>query len=119
MLGDDADGNVCRRGVAVSLSRERLDVLAERLEEVRAIGVARDALEHLRDPLEARAGVDVLLRQGAKRAVGLPGVLLEHEVPDLEVPTAVLPRVAIVIGDAGLRTIVDEYLAVRPAEPGR
>src|SRR5207302_1016712 len=52
-------------------------------------------------------------------AVGLAVVLLEDEVPDLQVASAALPGIAVVLGNARLRTLVDEHLAVRSAEAGR
>src|SRR4029077_7337643 len=52
-------------------------------------------------------------------SIGLAVVLLEDEVPDLEPPTAALARVAVVLRDAGLGTLVDEHLAVGATQPGR
>src|SRR5882762_7526675 len=119
MFGHDADRHVGVPVVAVPLSRERLDLLYERLEEIGAVGVARDALQHLRQALETRAGVDVPFGERGQRAVGLAVVLLEHEVPDLEPTAAVLAGVAGVRRDARLWTLVDEDLAIRTAESGR
>ena len=119
VLGHDAYRHVGRRRGAVLLSRERLDLLHERLEHVAAINVAGYTLKHLRQPLETRAGVDVLLRERNERAVGLAVVLLEDKVPDLEVPPAVLGRAALVLGHTGLRTSIEKDLAVRAREPGQ
>src|SRR5205823_8231474 len=59
------------------------------------------------------------LRQWDEGAV-LPSVVrLEDEVPDLEVPSAVLTRVALVRPRARLRSAVHEDLAARTAEPRR
>jgi hypothetical protein len=71
-----------------------------------------DALQQVRHPLEAQAGVDVLGRQLAQDRVVLLGtalpadVLHEHEVPELHVAVAGLP---VTVG-AELRTAVDENL---------
>src|SRR5258706_1204910 len=119
VLGDDADREIRVLRRVVRLPRQRFDLLDQRLEEVGAVGVARDALKHLGHALEARAGVDVLLRKRDERSVRFAIVLLEDEVPDLDVPPAVLAWVALVRADAGLRSLVDEDLAVRAAETGR
>src|SRR5207245_9270511 len=119
VLRDDPDGHVGRAIVAVRLSRERLELLDERLEEIRAVRVAGNALQNLSDALEARACVDVLFREGHERTVGLAVVLLKDEVPDLEPSPAVLGGTAVMLGDARLRAVVDEDLAVRSAKTGR
>ena len=72
------------------------------------------------DPVRASS----LRMSGRKRSVlnvsVTPAVvLLEDEVPDLQVSSAALPGVALVLGNARLRTLVDEHLAVRSAEAGR
>src|SRR5882762_5295047 len=119
MLRDDADRDIGRRALTVLLARERLDLLHERLEDIGAIHIAGGALQHLHDPLETGAGVDVLLRERHERAIRFAVVLLEHKVPDLEVATAVLSGIAVVLGHARLRPVVDEDLAVGSAESGR
>src|SRR5205823_11255806 len=119
VLRDDADRDISRRALTVLLARERLDLLHERLKDIRAIHIAGGALKNLHDPLETGAGVDVLLWERHERAIRFAVVLLEHEVPDLEVAAAVLSRIAVVLGHARLRPVVDEDLAVGPAEPGR
>ena len=96
VLGDDTDRNIGVAVAAVRLPRKGFDLLHEGLEEVRPVHVARHALKHLCDPLEPRAGVDVLLRQRHERPVCLAIVLLEDEVPDLDIAAAVLAGVAVV-----------------------
>ena len=118
VLRDDADREVGVLRRAVRPARELLDLLHQGLEQVGAIGVAGDALEHLREALESHASVDVLLRQRDERPVGLALVLLEHVVPDLDVAPAVLARVALVRRHAGLRALIDEHLAVGSVEAG-
>ena len=118
MLGDHAHRNVARGVVAVLRPGERLDLPHERLEQI-GLERVRDALEDLRRPLETGPGVDVPLREGHERAVGLAVVGLEHEVPDLEVPAALLAGIALVRWHARLRAAIDEDLTARPAEAGR
>src|SRR2546423_8226449 len=103
VLGDDANRNIGRHAVSVFLPRERLDLLDERLEHVGPIDIAGNPLKDLGDALETRSRVDVLLRQRNERAVRLAIVLLEHEVPDLEVSAAVFGRTALVLRYTGLR----------------
>src|SRR6267142_1287632 len=119
MLRHDADRDIGRRALSVLLARERLNLLHQRLKDIRAVHVAGGALKHLRDPLEAGAGVDVLLRERHERAIRFSVVLLEHEVPDLQVAAAALSGIAVVLGHARLRPVVDEDLAVGSAESGR
>src|SRR2546428_7855457 len=116
MLDDDADRTVGVRVVAVTLPGERLYLLHERLEEIGLERVGDRLLQHLREPLEAHAGVDVPLGERVEGAVGLAVVLLEDEVPDLDPAAAVLRRRAVVLADPSLRPAVDAHLAARSAQ---
>ena len=61
--------------------------LADRVQDRRehiGVVVARLALQHRRDALEAHAGIDVLGRQRRQRSVGVAVELDEDEVPDLD-----------------------------------
>ena len=74
------------------------------------------ALEDGQDPLQARAGVDVLARQLGQAALGVPVELHEDEVPDLDEAL-----VAAVLGSAVVAValpLVEEDLRVGPAGPG-
>jgi hypothetical protein len=77
-----ADHRVAR-APAVRGAHRRLDLRDERREHV-GVEVVGHALQHGRDALEPRPGVHARLGQRHERAVGLPVVLHEHEVPDLE-----------------------------------
>ena len=71
-----------------------------------------------RRPLEAHAGVDVLLRERRDRAVGVELELHEDEVPELEVPLARAARRALRSPAAERLAAVVEELGVGPARPG-
>jgi hypothetical protein len=62
VVGDHLDRDVLLLVRVVALARDALDVPDDRLEEVDVV-VARLALDHRHDALEAHAGVDVLRRQ--------------------------------------------------------
>ena len=74
-----------------------------------------DALEDRRGPLEAHAGVDVLLRERRQRAVLVELVLHEHEVPELEEAVALAAGRAVGAAAAELLAAVVEELGVGPA----
>ena len=118
VLRDHPDGHVLLRVRPVLRAAQGLDLLDERLEQV---GLERvgDALQHLRGALETGAGVDVPLGQRHQGPVLLAVVLLEDEVPDLEIPAAALARIAVVRRDTRLWAAVDEDLAAGAAQPGR
>lgn len=64
-------------------TRHFLDLSEDRAEDVGVV-VGTDVLEDRDEPLETHAGVDVLVGQGAEGGIGLPVVLHEDVVPDLE-----------------------------------
>ena len=84
-----------------------------------AVGVVdrRDVLEDPRRPLEAHAGVDVLLRERRQRVVRVQLVRHEDEVPELEEALAARAAGQAAAGAAGLGAPVPEDLGVRPARP--
>ncbi len=90
MVGEDAVGGV---DVALVLGAELAAVLpgtgkfVDRVEvgaEEVGVVVGADVVQDRDEALEAHAGVDVLVGQGAEGAVGLAVELDEDEVPDLE-----------------------------------
>ena len=99
--------------------------------------VVRHALQHGRNALEPRTGIDTRLGQGYQGAVGLPVELHEHQVPDLQksarlrtlherlagelraVALRPLPRRAIREAEiAGQMREIDVQLRARPARSG-
>ena len=119
VLDDDPHGAVGRLISSVALARERLNLLDVRQEQIGLEAVGDHTLKNQREPLEADAGVDVLLWERGQGAVGLAVVLLEDEIPDLDPSSAVLRRRAVVLAHTGLRTAIDEHLAAGSAQPGR
>ena len=102
-------------------TRELLGPLDHGVHHVDLVHVV-DALQQVRHPLQAHAGVDVLLRQRAGDVEVLLGphaaqhVLHEHEVPDLEVAVLALrPEVEV---RPVLRPAVVEDLRARPTGAG-
>ena len=105
MVGDDPQ----RLALQISASgelRRRLDQLLEQIDLV----VAVHPLHHRGQPLQAHAGIHRRLGQRGQLAVGVPVVLHEHQVPDLDVAVAVLfgragratpDRLAMVVEDLG------------------
>ena len=94
-----------------------LDVVEQWQEQVRLV-VARHALDHRDDPLEAHPGVDPRPGQRGPRAVGGLIELHEHEVPDLEPSgAAVVERHAAIRAPAGARRLppVEMQFARGPA----
>ncbi len=90
MVGDDAVRGIDPVGVlapepaaVAARARDAFDRPEDGREQVGVV-VGVHALEDARDPLEAHPGVDVLVGEGFERAVRLPVVLDEHEVPDLD-----------------------------------
>ena len=84
------------------------------LEEIRAV-VARDALDHGRQPLETRAGVDRGPRQRRHLAGRGAVELHEHEVPDLEPAPAAAGRIADGAAAGGVGSEIDVDLGAGPA----
>ena len=66
MLADDPDGDVDALVGPVVLARQRLHLVEQRREQV-GLEEAADVLQRDRDPLEARARVDVLRSAGHRR----------------------------------------------------
>jgi len=65
---------------------------ADQVDEEIDVVVVRDALQHRRNALEARAGIHGRLRQRRELAVRRAIELHEHEIPDLD------PAIAVGIG---------------------
>ena len=85
VISQDAQGDVRGLICAIATSGQRLCGL-----EQACVGPGGEdrigPLEHREDALEARTGVDRLLRQIAQLACGIAVVLHEDEVPDLDEP---------------------------------
>jgi hypothetical protein len=115
VLGDDPQAAVRPVVLAVAGPRQLLGLADDGFEQVglvHRVGV----LEHHGDPLQAHAGVDVLLGQLADDVeVLVPDVLHEHQVPDLEVAVGLAGRAA-VGAKGGAAVVVD--LRARAAGAG-
>ena len=119
VLGDDPQRPVDPVLPAVAGPRQLLDLVehgGEQVGLVHRVGV----LEDHRHPLQAHAGVDVLLRQLADDRVVLavalaPDVLHEHQVPDLEIALGLAGRAA-AGAEGGAAVVVD--LRAGPARAG-
>ena len=85
MVGDEADGDVGDVAVAQLVSRHGLDAVDQSGQHVGGVQ-RRAAGEDGEDALQSRAGVDVARGQVGQRPVGVPEVLREDEVPDLDEP---------------------------------
>ena len=89
MIRHDAHRHVLLPIGAVGRARHVGDGLDERLEDVRVI-VRRLALQCHTESLEAHACIDDAVGQRLQRAIGLPVILHEDEVPDLDHERVVL-----------------------------
>ena len=85
-----------RARVVAESSPERASraLLAEPDQRREVVGLVdrRHVLQDRRHPVQAQAGVDVLLRQVGQRAVRVQLVLHEHQVPELEEALGVVAR---------------------------
>ena len=121
VVGDDAKRDVRVGVLAVGLARQLLGGGDDVAEQVHVV-VREDPLQHRGSALEPHAGVHVFGRQIVEQAVGVPVVLDEDEVPELDVAGAVgvdgahMARLAGVV--AGLGTPVHVDLAARTAGAG-
>ena len=119
----DAQGDVELRVAAIGHGRSaahRGEGLGGTLDEgCELVRVRRPqlVLHHNRQALEAHARINARLRQRGERAVGALGVLLEDDVPDLEVTVAVAADGAIGLTAARLRAHVDVDLRAGAAGP--
>ena len=82
------------------------------------VEVVGDALQDRGHPLEAHAGIDVLLGQGAQAALLVPVELHKHQVPQFQVAVAVAAGCALRAAAAGLGALVVEYLGAGAAGAG-
>ena len=107
----------CRRLVlSVPAARELLAVRDQWLERV-AFEDGWNVLKDRREPLEAGAGVDVLLRQRLERTVLLQRVLHEDEVPELE--EALVVAAGQIVRSPVVEPAVEVELRARPAGADR
>ena len=86
----DARARLVALAAPVLESNHAVDALDERQKQVGVVH-RRFALHDPGDALEAGAGIDRRLRKRHQRAVCLPVVLHEHEIPELEKPVAFRP----------------------------
>ena len=86
----DVIGDHPQRGVREVVGAGEIGGRADDAAEEVDVVVVGDALHHGRKPLEARTRVDRWLGQRREGAVRRAIVLHEHEVPDFDVPVAVL-----------------------------
>ena len=125
MVGDHAEPDVVLALGAVRLAGQLLGARDHGVDDVDLVHVLL-ALQQQRDTVQAHAGVDVLLRQGAGDvevglgAHGAEVVLHEDEVPDLQEPVLELDghvraeRGRVEVGTE-VRTAVEEDLRARAA----
>jgi hypothetical protein len=116
VVGDEPQGDVAQLGPAEALAGDRLGLVHQDRQRVGGVE-AGAAVEHGEHALEAGTRVDVLAGQVAQRAVGVAEVLLEHEVPDLDVAGA-RRRVGRAAVGAEVGAVVEEDLGRRAARPG-
>ena len=119
VVGDHPEPHVVHVLDAVLAAAQVRRPLDHRVDLVDLVHVV-DALQQVRDALEAETGVDVLLRQLAEDLVAVlaatltADVLHEDQVPELQVAVARLP---VPVG-AELRAAVDQDLRARAARAG-
>ena len=106
VVGQDAQRVVVLVGLAVGAARDRLGGVDERPHDV-GVDDGGGVLEEHQPALEAGAGVDVLGRQRAQRAIGVAEVAHEHEVPELDVAIAAAVGGAALLAPLGPAVVVD------------
>src|SRR5699024_2646454 len=100
VIGYHPETHVVRMRVTVASAGELLGRRDDRANDVGLVHVVH-ALQHDSDPLDAEAGVDVLLRQLTQRGISelralfTTEILHEHEVPELDVAVLVHGRTAL------------------------
>ena len=116
VVGDDPPAHelFARREGRIVGRRLRRDQIGEQIGLVHR----RETVGHGKHALEAGAGIDVLRGQFGERAVGGTIVLLEHEVPNLDVPVAQVGT-RVTGPERILRARVVEDLRARPARARR
>ena len=114
MVGDAAHPGA---GLLLGLVLNAEEVRGRRDDLLEGVGVEvrHDALHDRGDPLEAHAGVDVLLGEGLEDASVLAVELREDEVPDLGVAAAGTGGLAVLLSAPAVTIEVD--LAARSARP--
>ena len=118
VVGEDPVRLRGRLGVAERHTALLRDPAHDRLVAVGLVDGA-DVLHHRREPLEAQAGVDVLLRERCQRPVRVLLELHEDEIPELEEAIAAWARGrARRVAAAVLRSPVPVDLGVGAARPG-
>jgi len=93
MVGDHLQRNVGLLPLLVADAGDFARPVNDRPEQI-GVEVRVDILQNRREPLESRAGVDVLVRQRRVASVRVVVVLREHEVPHFEEPFVLAARVA-------------------------
>ena len=105
MVRDDAHRAVVVRRRAVPFAGHLPDRADDRLEQIGII-VTRLALDHRCETLQTHAGVDAGLGQRVERALFVPVVLHEDQVPELYDPVTLAVRER-VTGHAGSLVVMD------------
>ena len=118
VVGDDLDGHVLLRVLAVLDVDELAGLVHDGTEEVR-LKVVRHALHDGGEALEPHAGVYILMRKRREVARFVAVVLHEDEVPYFEISVAVAADGAGRLAAGELRPLVVDYLGARPARPDR
>ncbi len=118
VIGQNAICYEIRLNIGIGVPSELLNALENRNEHIRII-VRGGTLHHHHEPLETRASVHVLRRQGFQYPPTKRIVLDEHQVPQLHKPVtvtiylALMTRYTLHITEPAAAIVVD--LAIRPA----
>ena len=112
VVGHDAQSHVGLRVLAVGDPADGGRLVDDRQEQI-SVENRVDPLQQRQDPLEAGAGVDVLVGQLGQTPVGRPVQLHEHQVPQFDeaLLSAEFGPTIVAVG----RPLVDEDLRVRSA----
>ena len=94
VVGDDADRDIILLVRAVGLARDALDMVQHGGDGVDLEQVA-DILHHAGQTLQPHAGVDIRPGQALVMPVAVRVILAEHQVPDLHITVAVAADLAV------------------------
>ena len=117
MVGDDTEGHVGLLVIAVTHPGDLADLLHDVLHGVHQEQVVH-ALHNAGQPLQAHAGVDVLLGQVGVVAMAVVVKLGEHVVPNFHIPVALAANAAVRLAAAVLLAPVEVDLRAGAAGAG-